>query len=840
MFKILSFAMFFLFSNHKQLLLQMSRSFQFNGEGGGSLMFIDPNGNVGFGTVTPMGKLDIRGDIKSTGSLVVNGVEVVSANGVIATSALPATMNTQSMSVGTIDAADITCSNMTIAGDLVVLGSNVNLDVQTVLIEDNLLVVNKNQTGVPSSLLKSGIEVERGDSPNYQFVFEEQSQLFKVGISGDLQAVATRPDTVNDGAVGYWSASNTQLVFNSNIHINSSGLNVFGAVNVSGTYVSGDINFTGALYQNGAPFSTGITSTNMTVDTSDALNISVNNNVSVLTNSTQVSTPGTPQWSSIVDGNTSDQGSAICIDPQGNVFVCGQYRSYNSTTKATNASGVQVMTLRDSSAQDVDSAYIIKYNGSGTPLWCGYIDGTNSDGATNVTCDSAGNVYVTGWYTSSDCKVYNGSGLFAFNLRIPTSQSAFVVKFTNGGSALWAVYVDGTTSEDIGRGICVDNQGNIFVTGSYSGVSCNAYNTGGTSAFTLPAPVFTGGASAFVVKFSSGGVPTWGASIGNGSGYGITFDASGSVYATGHYSSSCVIFNGSGMQTFMLRNPFSNGTYLVKFSASGTSMWGANIDTAYNGMPYDIASDASGNIVIAGYYSTGAVVCNSSGWPALILRTPSGDHSTFLVKYTPDGVPLWAATTDGESIDDAYGICTDSQCNIYMTGYYGGTPIAYNASSIPILTFPTYGGGNGFVIKYSSSGEPAWVATMRGSVTVRGCDVVADNNGGVYVMGVSYYAARMYDGSGTEAFSTPDISTNGIFLTRYTVGSFSKPQYNISSSLTPSSNGFSKILYNKSTNNSTVTVNIRNATDTSTLQALSIASGSNAKLVWVNNEWLVL
>ena len=92
----------------------MSRAFQFNGTGGGSLMYIDPSGNVGFGTSMPTGKLDIRGDIKSTGALIVGGVEVVSSSGIIATAALPSALNTQSMNVGTIQSSDITCSNMTI------------------------------------------------------------------------------------------------------------------------------------------------------------------------------------------------------------------------------------------------------------------------------------------------------------------------------------------------------------------------------------------------------------------------------------------------------------------------------------------------------------------------------------------------------------------------------------------------------------------------------------------------------------------------------------------------------------------------------------------------------
>lgn len=101
--------------------------------------------------------------------------------------------------------------NLTIGGNLIINGSTTNVDTTTLLIEDNIITLNKNQTGTPATFLQSGIEVERGDAQNYLFVFDEASDLFKVGMSNSLQAVATRDDSLTSG-YPYYDASQAKLV----------------------------------------------------------------------------------------------------------------------------------------------------------------------------------------------------------------------------------------------------------------------------------------------------------------------------------------------------------------------------------------------------------------------------------------------------------------------------------------------------------------------------------------------------------------------------------------------------------------------------------------------------
>lgn len=96
--------------------------------------------------------------------------------------------------------------DLNVDGNLNVNGTETIINTETINLEDNLIRINYGQTGIPPSSLKSGIEVDRGDEENYLFVFDEASDLFKVGegVAG-LQAVATRDDVMTTNIVPYWN-----------------------------------------------------------------------------------------------------------------------------------------------------------------------------------------------------------------------------------------------------------------------------------------------------------------------------------------------------------------------------------------------------------------------------------------------------------------------------------------------------------------------------------------------------------------------------------------------------------------------------------------------------------
>jgi len=102
--------------------------------------------------------------------------------------------------------------NLDVVGNLYVSGTETIINTETINLEDNLIRINYGQTGIPPPSLKSGIEVERGDLENYLFVFDESTDLFKVGegVAG-LQAVATRDDTMTANMIPYWNGTDNKF-----------------------------------------------------------------------------------------------------------------------------------------------------------------------------------------------------------------------------------------------------------------------------------------------------------------------------------------------------------------------------------------------------------------------------------------------------------------------------------------------------------------------------------------------------------------------------------------------------------------------------------------------------
>lgn len=84
---------------------------------------------------------------------------------------------TNAVSVGALTATTGNfSSNVTVGGNLIVNGTTTTVNSNTVNIGDNILVLNSDETGVPSQ--NGGIEIERGTSANVSFLWDEANDYW--------------------------------------------------------------------------------------------------------------------------------------------------------------------------------------------------------------------------------------------------------------------------------------------------------------------------------------------------------------------------------------------------------------------------------------------------------------------------------------------------------------------------------------------------------------------------------------------------------------------------------------------------------------------------------------
>ncbi len=185
---------------------------KFTTSGTGTLKLISGNGISITGEINATsGDIQIGDHIDMNSSLIkelaapTTGTDAANKTYVDNTSATAVTGGSNAGSFTSVT----TTGNATIGGNLTVSGTTTTVNTTDVTFEDNMFVLNSNTTGTPSE--NSGFEVERGDSLNVQFLWNEDDDRWTTGsntfhagaIVGPLTGNVTGNVTGNlDGTIG--------------------------------------------------------------------------------------------------------------------------------------------------------------------------------------------------------------------------------------------------------------------------------------------------------------------------------------------------------------------------------------------------------------------------------------------------------------------------------------------------------------------------------------------------------------------------------------------------------------------------------------------------------------
>lgn len=264
----------------------------------------------------------------------------------------------------------------------------------------------------------------------------------------------------------------------------------------------------------------------------------------------------------------------------------------------------------------------------------------------------------------------------------------------------------GTSALDAVTGIATAETGEVYVTGLTLG-SLDGLNAGD--------------ADAFVRSYASDGTLRWARQFGTGSydeGRGVASDANGNVYVVGNTAGD---LDGSFVGSL--------DVFIRSYTSAGDLRWTRQFGTVTIEEAIGVATDADGNVYVAGQ-TLGA------------LEGPNaGGADAFIRSYDGDGTLRWTRQYGTGELDVANRVATDTNGVVYVTGFTRGALDGANA-----------GGLDAYVRSYEGDGSFRWAHQFGTSEDDLASDVATDANGNVNVGGHTLGALAGANAGGEDAF----------------------------------------------------------------------------------------
>lgn len=232
-------------------------------------------------------------------------------------------------------------------------------------------------------------------------------------------------------------------------------LNPTGNTLVYSTYLGGaldDYPASVAINSIGNAYVTGRTHSTDFPTTTGALQISLNGMYDGFV--TKLNENGTDlEYSTYLGGDIADDPSGITVDSSENAYITGITNSLNYPV--THGAYQE----RPGGSYDI---FVSKINPEGNVLlYSTYMGGNNDDYSNDITIDSNGSTYITGFTISNDFPVTAGSYQESLNGKF----DAFVSKFNLDGTVLLYSTFLGGSEDDYSYSVDIDTKEDVYITG---------------------------------------------------------------------------------------------------------------------------------------------------------------------------------------------------------------------------------------------------------------------------------------------------------------------------------------------------------------------------------------
>lgn len=442
-------------------------------------------------------------------------------------------------------------------------------------------------------------------------------------------------------------------------------------------------------------------------------------------------------WAKRAGGTDLDCGYSAISDVNGNTYATGIFQS------PTISFGP--ITLTNSGVSNI---FIVKYDASGNVIWAKRAGGNSDDRAMSIAADSAGNVYVTGWFGSHQI-VFGSDTLTTTGPYIACDM--FVVKYDTNGNVLWAKSAGGTFT-DYGKSVAIDALGNVYVAGAFTSSSItfgpNTFiNANSNNNFTATADIF-------FLKYDVNGNLLWAKTMGGASNdwaHSVTTDGMGKSLIAGRFGSSIINFG-----AITLSNADNTGQhddmFIAKYNTTGNELWAKNAGGTSDDVTYSITADVNSNIYAVGYFQSPTITFGTT-----TLTKNGVDKDIFIVKYGSGGNVLWAKSAGGADQDLANCVIVDALGNSYVVGNFLSDSVTFGTTILANEGIYS----DVFVVKYDATGNIVWAQSAGGADDDQVSSVGIDASGDICITG--YFISPFIT---FESITLTDVGAYDFFIAK--------------------------------------------------------------------------
>jgi hypothetical protein len=328
------------------------------------------------------------------------------------------------------------------------------------------------------------------------------------------------------------------------------------------------------------------------------------------------------------------------------------------------------------------------------------------------------------------------------------ANDAFISKLDSAGNFVWAKSIGNPSSQLMQKIIRIDQStGDVYLLGEFYGAIDFDPGPGN---YTMTSASL----DLYILKLNQNGNFIWAHSVTGGlmTTTSMTIDYSGNVYTTGNFQGTCDFDPGAGVNNLTSVSN-SNDAFILKLDASGNFIWVKSFSSS-NGEQGDyIIADPRGTpqIYTTGFF-TGTVDFDPG--PGVYNLTATG-YENYILKLDTSGNLNWAKVIDAS----VTGIDVDDAGYLFFSGNYSNTDFDLDTGIYYLA------GGGAYVLKLNNAGTFIFVSTFTGGSISR---LAVSRTNNTYVTG--YFSNRLIYGTDTIWNVNPSGGTYDIFVGRMNSG----------------------------------------------------------------------